>query len=166
MSHWIGFLEEQFYEGLIDFLWYLVALLIDSIQESSCVSTLQDNALSSGCFTSSRMVWNLGIILNFSLVQLVDCKVMMALFEDKQSLGREECNVPIFGFSCSASGDDFRGLCQPNQRGNLILTMILDGLEELYDAFICYSSLRSLLHSQFSIPRHFDRSRNLGALFN
>jgi hypothetical protein len=107
--HWIGFLKEQFSEWLTEFLEYLIALLIGSIQEASCVSTLQDSALSSGCFTSSKMVWDSGIILNFSLVQLVDRKVIMALLEDKQSLGREDCNVPIFGFSCSASGDDFRG---------------------------------------------------------
>jgi hypothetical protein len=166
MVHWIGFLEEKFSEGLTEFLQYLIALLIGSIQEASCVSTLQDNALSRGCFTSSRLVWDPGIILNFSLVQLVDHKVVMALLEDKQSLGREDCNVPIFGFSCSASGDEFWGLCQPDQRGNLILPVSSDGLEELYDAFNCYSSSGSLLCSQFSVPRHFDHSHNLGVLFN
>jgi hypothetical protein len=73
--HWIGFLEEKFSEGLTEFLQYLIALLIGSIQEASCVSTLQDNALSRGCFTSSRLVWDPGIILNFSLVQFVDRKL-------------------------------------------------------------------------------------------
>jgi hypothetical protein len=101
MVHWIGFLEEQFFEGLTESLQYRIALLIASIQEASYVSTLQDSALRSGCFTSSRMVWDPRIILNFNLVQLVDCKVMTTLLKDKQSLGREDCNVPIFGFSCS-----------------------------------------------------------------
>jgi hypothetical protein len=40
----------------------------------------------------------------------------MELLEDKQYLGREDCNVPIFGFPCSTFGDDFRGLCQPIDR--------------------------------------------------
>jgi hypothetical protein len=105
---------------------------------ASCVSTLQDNFLRRGCFTSSRLVWDPGIILDFSLVNHVDRKVVMELFEDKQSLGREECNVPIFGFFFSASGDEFTGLCQPNQRGNLMFTVSSDGLEELYDIVRCY----------------------------
>jgi hypothetical protein len=35
------------------------------------------------------------------------------------------CNVPIFGFPCSTVGDDPMGLSQPDQRGNLRLTVIL-----------------------------------------
>jgi hypothetical protein len=38
---------------------------------------------------------------------------MMALLEDKQSLGREDCNVPSFGFPCFIVGGDLMGLCQP-----------------------------------------------------
>jgi hypothetical protein len=52
LVHWIGFLEEQLSKGLIEFLQYLIALLIDSIQEAYCVS-LQNSASSRGCFTSS-----------------------------------------------------------------------------------------------------------------
>jgi hypothetical protein len=59
----------------------------------------------------------------------------MALLEDKQSLGREDCNVPIFGFPYSAVVDDLMGLCQPDHRGNLRLTVSSGGLEELYDSF-------------------------------
>jgi hypothetical protein len=105
--HEIGSLVEQFFEGLIELLQYRVALLIDSIQEASYVSTLSDHALSRGCFTSSKLVWDPGIIFSFSLVQSMERQVVMALLEDKQSLGREDCNVPIFGFPCSAVGDDF-----------------------------------------------------------
>jgi hypothetical protein len=32
---------------------------------------------------------------------------VVALLEDKQYLGREDCNAPIFGFPCSAVGDNF-----------------------------------------------------------
>jgi hypothetical protein len=88
------------------------------------------------CSTSFRLVWDPGITLSFSLVQLVDHRVVMALLEDKQYLGREDCNVPIFGFPYSTVVDDLMGLCQPDQRGNLRLTVSSGGLEELYDAFI------------------------------
>jgi hypothetical protein len=84
--------------------------------------------LSRGCFTSFTLVWDPGIILNFSLVQSVDCNIVMALFEDNQSLGREDCNVPIFGVYFSIIGGDFMGLCLPGQRGNLMLPVSLDGL--------------------------------------
>jgi hypothetical protein len=63
-----------------------------------CVSTLQDNTLSRGCFTSFRLVWDPGISFSFILVQLVDRMVEVELLEEKQSLGREDCNFPIFGF--------------------------------------------------------------------
>jgi hypothetical protein len=69
--HGIGFLGEQFSEELTEFLQYLISLLTDSIQEAAHASTLQDNALSRGCFTSSRLVWDPRITLSFSLVQLV-----------------------------------------------------------------------------------------------
>jgi hypothetical protein len=60
----------------------------------------------------------------------------MAFLEDKQYLGREDCNVPIFGFLYSAVGDDFMGLCHLDQRGDLMLPVRSNGLEELYDCFI------------------------------
>ena len=43
-------------------------------------------------------------------------------------------HVPIFRFPCSTAGDDFKDLCHPDQRGNLMLTVSSDSLEELYDA--------------------------------
>jgi hypothetical protein len=48
---------------------------------------------------------------------------------------------PFFGFSCSAIVDDFLGLCQPDQRGNLMLPVSSDGLKELYDSFRGYFRL-------------------------
>jgi hypothetical protein len=45
-----------------------------------------------------RSVWDPGIMLSFSWVQFVEYQVVMALLEDKQSLGREDYHVPIFGF--------------------------------------------------------------------
>jgi hypothetical protein len=59
---------------------------------------------------------------------------VMALLEDKQSLGREDCHVPIFGLPYYTVGDDFWGLCQPGQRGEVMLPMSSEGLEELYEA--------------------------------
>jgi hypothetical protein len=66
----IGSLVERFFEELTEFLQCRVALLIDSTQEASYVSTLPDSELSRGYFTSSRLVWDPGIIFSFSLVQL------------------------------------------------------------------------------------------------
>jgi hypothetical protein len=90
-------------------------------------------------------------------------------FQVVVKLGRNN-NVPIFRFPCSTVGDDLMGLCQPDQRGNLRLTMSSSGLEELYDAFkgpsYHLSSLGSFLHNQISISLHFDRSRNLGVLLS
>jgi hypothetical protein len=72
---------------------------------------------------------------------------------------------PFLGSLALASGDDFRGLCQPSRRGNLILLVSSEGLEELYDVFK-NSSLGSLLHSQFFGSKAFRPFYNLGALFN
>jgi hypothetical protein len=44
------------------------------------------------------------------------------------------CNVLIFGFSCSAVGDEFRGLFQPRQRCEAMLSVGSEDLEELYEA--------------------------------
>jgi hypothetical protein len=65
----IGCLAEQFLEGLIELLQHRVALLVGSFQEASYVSTLPDHALSGGCFTSYRVVWDPGIIFSFNLAQ-------------------------------------------------------------------------------------------------
>jgi hypothetical protein len=70
--HEISSLVEQFFEGLINLLQYRVSLLSDSIQETSYVITLSDHALSGGCFTSSRVVWDPGIIFSFGLAQWME----------------------------------------------------------------------------------------------
>jgi hypothetical protein len=106
---------------LIELLQERVGLLIDDIQEASYVHTLQDHTLSGGCFTSSRVVWNPGIIFSFSLVQLMEHQFVMTLLEDKQSLGREDCNVLIGGFLCFAVGGDLMSLCQLDQMGKMRL---------------------------------------------
>jgi hypothetical protein len=62
------------------------------------------------------------------------------------------------------------GLCQPDQRGNLRLTVSSGSLEELYDAFrgplIIFHHQDHSYISQISISLHFDRSRNLGVLLS
>lgn len=92
---------------------------MSNIQEASYSSTLLSSELSGGCFRSSRLVWDPSVIFNFSLVQFVECQSMITLLEDKQSLGREHCNAPIFGFPYSAVGDDLWGLCQAGQKSEL-----------------------------------------------
>jgi len=52
---------------------------------------------------------------------------MMVFLEEKQSLGREDCDVPIFGCPCFAIGGDLRGLCQPNHRVKWRLTVSSEG---------------------------------------
>jgi hypothetical protein len=64
------------------------------------------------CSMSFRLVWDLRIILNFSLVQLFDRMVKVALLEDKQYPGREDCNVPIFIFPYYAVRVTSRSLSQ------------------------------------------------------
>jgi hypothetical protein len=78
-----------------------VALLVGSFQEASYVNTLPDDVLSGGCFTSYRVVWQLGIVFSFSMDHLMEHQVMMELLEEKQYLGREylSCThfwVPLF----------------------------------------------------------------------
>jgi hypothetical protein len=73
-----------------------VALLVGYFQEASHVSSLPNHALSKGFFTFYKVVWHPGIIFSFSLDQSMECYVMMALLEDKQSLGREDLSCPHF----------------------------------------------------------------------
>jgi hypothetical protein len=95
-SHEIGSLTKKLFEGLITLLQYRVSLLSGSIQEASYVRTLSGHALSGGCFTSSKVVWDPDIIVSFSLAQSMESQVVMAFLEDKQSLEMKEYNVPIF----------------------------------------------------------------------
>jgi hypothetical protein len=90
--------------------------------EFPCVSTLQGSIVGSRCSVSFILVWDPRIIISFSLVQFFVPMGVMALLEDKQSLGREDCNVPIFGFPCFTVGGDLMGLCQLGQRGKWRLT--------------------------------------------
>jgi hypothetical protein len=99
-SHEIGSLAENYIDGLIELLQHRVALLVGGFQEASYVSTLSDHALSGGCFTSYRVVWDPGIIFSFSLDQPMEHQVMMALLEDKQYLGREDLSCPHFWVPC------------------------------------------------------------------
>jgi hypothetical protein len=129
----VGSLVERFSEELTKFLQYQVALIIDSTHEASCVSTLSNNELSGGSFKSSRLVWDLGIIFIFNLVQFVDNRVVILLLEDKQYLGREYCNVPIFKFHFLTVGGYLMGLCQPKHRGKSNLIVGSSELEDLYE---------------------------------
>ena len=57
---------------------------------------MQCNALSRGCYRAPRIIWDPGIIPGFSWFNLIDCGVVLVVLEDKQSLAREDCNVPFF----------------------------------------------------------------------
>ena len=57
---------------------------------------MQCSALSKGCYKYPRIIWDPGIIPGFSWFSLIDCGVALALFEDKQSLAREDYNVLFF----------------------------------------------------------------------
>jgi hypothetical protein len=78
--------------------------------------------------------WDPGIIFRFNLVQLMEHEVVMALLEDKKSLGREDCNVLIFGFPIFTVGGNLMGLCHLGQRGKWRLKVGSGKLEELYEA--------------------------------
>ena len=54
---------------------------------------MQCSAWSRGCYRSPRIIWDPRIIPGFSWFSLIDCKVALALLEDKQSLVREDYNV-------------------------------------------------------------------------
>jgi hypothetical protein len=55
-----GFLEEWSSEELTEFMQLMISWLIRSSQVDSCISTLQTSAMSRGCFTSYRLVWDPG----------------------------------------------------------------------------------------------------------
>jgi hypothetical protein len=83
--------EEQIFEQMIEFM---IAWLIKGSQEESCDSTSQIRAMSRGCFTFSRMVWDPGITLR--RVQSTKHQIVISLLEDKKSWGRRICNVTFF----------------------------------------------------------------------
>jgi hypothetical protein len=55
-----GFSEEWSYEALIDFMQLMISCIFRSRKVDSCIITLQTNAMSRGCFTPYRLVWDLG----------------------------------------------------------------------------------------------------------
>jgi hypothetical protein len=65
------------------------------------------------------------------------------------------CNVPIFGFPCSAVRGDLVSLCQPGQRSKMRLTVSSGNLEELYGAQA----------SPFAIFHHQDHFRTVRSWF-
>jgi hypothetical protein len=79
------------------------------------------------------------------------------VFGCKNSADRtiKKCNVPIFGFPCSAVGDDFQGLCQPRQKGEVMLSVSLEDLVELYEG----------QPSPFTIFHHRDHFRTVCSCF-
>ena len=74
---------------------WLVTLLLRGFHAISCDCTVQCSALIRVCYRSPRIIWDLGIIPGFSWFSLIDCGVALALLEDKQSLAREDYNVPF-----------------------------------------------------------------------
>ena len=89
-----GCFQEVSCDGTSFTLW-LVTLLLGGFHGISCDGTVQCSALSRGCYKSPRIIWVPGIIPGFSWFSLIDCGVALALPEDKQSLAREDCNVPF-----------------------------------------------------------------------
>jgi hypothetical protein len=89
------------------------------------------------------------------LVWFIFLFIGLTLIKNKQYLGREDGNVPIYGFPYSTVVDDLMGLCQFDQRGNLRLTVGSYCLEELYDAF----------RGSFIIFHHRDHSYVVRILF-
>jgi hypothetical protein len=57
--------------------------MIECSHEESCDSTSHIRAMSRGCFTFPRMVWDPGITLR--QVQSTEHKIVISLLEDKQS---------------------------------------------------------------------------------
>jgi hypothetical protein len=53
------------------------------------------------------MVWDQGIIISFNWLQLDVPIGVMALLEDKKSLGREDLSCPHFWIPLFGSGNDF-----------------------------------------------------------
>jgi len=80
---------ERLLEELTENLLHMIILLIRRIRVACVVSTWRDHVLRGEYYMSHRWIWDPGII--HRLIQL--------LLEDKQYSSREDCNVPIFGFT-------------------------------------------------------------------
>jgi hypothetical protein len=65
----IGCLEEWYSEELTEFVQPMISWLIKGSQVDSCISTLQDSALSRGCFTSYMLVWDPGDFTTYRQVR-------------------------------------------------------------------------------------------------
>jgi hypothetical protein len=83
----VEFRVEWLLGELTEILWPLIILLIRSMWVSCVVSTWRDHILRGVYLVSHRWIWDPGII----------CSWIQLLLEDKQSSGREDCNVPILG---------------------------------------------------------------------
>jgi len=82
--NWTGFRGGQFNMGRTEILQYLIDLLISGLQKISCVSTLRDNIVRIRCSTSFRLVWDPGVIHNFSWALPDVWVVVLALLEDNK----------------------------------------------------------------------------------
>jgi hypothetical protein len=76
----IGCLEEWSSEELTEFMQLMIAWLIRGSQVDSCVSTLQISAMSRGCFTSYRLVWDPGDFTVRSKVSVPDLRYTIDLY--------------------------------------------------------------------------------------
>ena len=65
----VSCLEEWSSEELTELVQLLIAWLIRGSQVDSCVGTLQIRAMSGGCFTSYRLVWDPGPFTTCRLVR-------------------------------------------------------------------------------------------------
>jgi hypothetical protein len=81
--------------------------------------------------------------------------VEVVLLEDKQSLGRKDCNVLILGFSYYAARITSGGLSQPSQRGETRSSVSPKALGEFYGAQL----------SLFTITHHHDHFRTAFSWF-
>jgi hypothetical protein len=80
---------ERLLEELTENLLHMIILLIKRIRVACVVSTWRDHVLRGEYYMSHGWIWDPRII--HGLIQL--------LLEDKQYSSREDCNVPIFGFT-------------------------------------------------------------------
>ena len=89
-----GCFQEVYCDGT-SFTAWLVTLLRGGFYGISYDGTVQCSALRRGCYKYLRIIWDPRIIPRFSWFSLIDYGVALALLEDKQSLAREDCNVPF-----------------------------------------------------------------------